>query len=300
MKSNNTGLGDVLFRVGNILFCVLFSLICLFPFYYIFINTISNNELVASGDILFWPQDLHISNYIQVAQIKGIFDATLVSIARTVIGTVTSVMSCAFLGYALSKQEYFMRKFWYRYFIVTMYFNAGLIPWYLNMKTWGLLNNFWAYIIPGIVAPFNMILIKTYVESIPASLEESAALDGAGYLTRFFVIILPLSKPILATVAVFTAVGQWNSFMDTVMLMTKGSDNYTLQYILYKYLSQVNSIAEIIKKNPSFAGMSAAQQITPTAVRFTVTAVTVLPIILVYPFFQRYFVKGIMIGAIKG
>lgn len=299
MNNNTNELSDRAFRVGNVLFCALFSLLCIFPFYYVFINTISNNELVAAGKILFWPQGLHLNNYIQVAQIKGIFSATLVSVARTVIGTVTSVLACAFLGYALSKKEFFMRGFWYRYFIITMYFNAGLIPWYLNMKFWGLTNNFWGYILPMVISPFNMILVKTYIESIPPSLEESAELDGAGYLKRFFSIVMPLSKPILATIAVFTAVTQWNSFMDTVMLMNKGKF-YTLQYILYKYLNEVNSLAEMMKRNPSFVNMSSAHQLTPVAVRFTITVVTVLPILLVYPFFQRYFVKGIMIGAVKG
>jgi ABC-type glycerol-3-phosphate transport system permease component len=145
-----------------------------------------------------------------------------------------------------------------------------------------------------------MILIKTFIESIPASLEESAEIDGAGYITRYVKLILPLAKPILATIAVFAAVGQWNSFMDTVYLMTD-SRYHTLQFILYRFLNETNRIADMMKRSSSVnAGMLLSQQLTPRGVHFAVTMVTLLPILLVYPFMQRYFVKGIMIGAIKG
>ena len=283
------------------IYCIygLFAFVCIFPFYYIVINTISNNEMVASGLVLFFPRGIHFDNYFQVFQIKGIYSAAFISLSRTVVGTLISVLSASFIGYAMTKREYWHRKFWYRFIIITMYFNAGLIPWYLTMRNLSLTNNFLAYVLPSLCGPFNMILVKTYIESIPASLEESSEVDGAGYLKRYFWIILPLAKPILATIAIFSAVGQWNSFMDTVFLMTKDS-LFTLQFILYKYLNSINSLAEMMKRNPTFTNASAATMLTPVAVRFTVSVVTVIPILLVYPFFQRFFVKGIMIGAVKG
>jgi putative aldouronate transport system permease protein len=184
--------------------------------------------------------------------------------------------------------------------IVTMYFSAGLIPWYMIMHVLRLNNNFLAYILPSLSQTFNMILVKTYIESLPASLEESAEIDGAGSLRRYFSIIVPLSTPILATIAIFSAVGHWNSYTDTVFLVTR-ENLYTLQYLLYRYLHEAESLTAVIRANPElyrFQDMS--KLLTPSAIRYTVSVVAVLPILCVYPFFQRYFVKGIMIGAVKG
>ena len=168
------------------------------------------------------------------------------------------------------------------------------------MKNLGLTNNFLAYIIPGIVSPFSLVLFKTYVESIPPSLEESAQLEGAGYMKRYFHLIIPLCKPIIATLAVFSAVGQWNSFTDTLFLMTD-TKLYSLQYTLSQYLNESNALAESLRQAAS-DGMQVnlSAVLTPTSVKMTVSMVAVIPILLVYPFFQRYFVNGIMIGAVKG
>jgi putative aldouronate transport system permease protein len=163
-----------------------------------------------------------------------------------------------------------------------------------------LTNNFMAYILPAIVSPFNVILVKTYVESLPASLEESAKLDGAGIIKILVSIIMPLIKPILATIAIFSAVGQWNSFIDTVFLMTK-QNNFTLQFVLYRYLNESTSLAKLLQTSQGAnmaKDMALAQ--TSTSVRMTVTMIVVLPVLMIYPIFQRYFVKGIMIGAVKG
>lgn len=295
MKKQKTGVFDVF----NITIFILLALICIFPFYYILINSVSANDLVSRGLIHFLPRNIHFNNYVQVFKIRGLFPAFLVSVARTFIGTLFSVASATFLGYAMTKQEFWMRKFWYRFIIVTMYLSAGIIPAYINVKNLGLLNNFWVYVLPALASPFNVILAKTYIESIPASLEESAELDGAGYLTRFFYVVLPLAKPIVATIAIFSAVAQWNSFMDTVMYMTK-NNFLTLQYILYKYLNEVNTLAQMMQNNASTVTNTAQLALTPASIRYTITAITVLPILLVYPFFQRYIVKGVMIGAVKG
>lgn len=292
---------DIVFHIINYAVFGLFTLICVYPFYYLFINTISNNDLSANGMINFLPREIHFKNYSDVIKIRGLGTALLVSIARTLIGTVCTVLASAFLGFMFTQQKMWGRKIWYRFIVITMYFNAGLIPMYITMKTLYLDNNFWVYIIPLIVQPFNIILVKTYVESIPASLQEAAEIDGAGVFTVFNKIILPTSKPILATIAIFSAVGQWNSFQDTLIYVTD-QKLYSLQYLLFCYINQATSLANLIKNSMGSSGnmMALATQQTPTSVRMTVTVFVVLPIIFIYPMFQRYFVKGIMIGAVKG
>ena len=292
--------GDIAFNIVNYTVFALITLACLFPFYYLFINTISNNEMVRLGQIQLIPKGIHFQNYVEVMKIDGIVDALFVSVARTVLGTLWTVGGSAFLGYLVTKQEMWLRKLWYRLIIITMYFSAGLIPWYMNLRMLGFLDNFWVYVIPGLVSPYNVILVKTFIEGLPQSLEESATLDGAGYTKVFFSVIMPLITPILATLCIFSAVGQWNSFTDTMMLMPSGK-YYTLQFLLYKYQNEASSLAALVRNtqdSSSLANLATKQ--TALSVRMTVAMVVTFPILLVYPFFQRYFVKGIMIGAVKG
>ncbi|WP_338555150.1 carbohydrate ABC transporter permease [Paenibacillus sp. KS-LC4] len=287
-----------LFSILNYTMFGLFTLLCIFPFYYLFINTISDNDLSSRGLILFFPEGIHFQNYLKVFHVQGLKLAMLVSVSRTVLGTILTVAASAFLGYLFTRSEMWGRKFWYRFLILTMYFNAGIIPWFITMKNLGLMNNFWAYILPGIVVPFNIILVKTFIESTPIALQESAQIDGAGYITIFYKIVMPLITPILATLAIFTAVGQWNSFTDTLFLVND-SKLFTLQFILYRYLNEANSLAEMMR-NSTVGQVSLSQMPTPMTIQTTVTIIVVAPILLVYPFFQRFFVKGIMIGAVKG
>ena len=278
-----------------------FTFICIYPFYYIFINTISANNLSERGKVLFWPIGIHFNNYISVLKIPGLFSALKISVARTVIGTFVTVFIAAFLGYMFTKESMWKRKFWYRFVVATMYFNAGIIPWYITMRNLHLTNNFWGYILPLAVSPFYIVLCKTFVESIPQELQDAAEIDGAGTLKIFFQIITPLIKPILATVAIFTAVNQWNAFQDTLLLVTD-KRLYTLQFTLYQYINQASSLKSLANSNASSAQMAAslAHSQTSTSIRMTVTIVVVAPIILIYPVFQKFFVKGIMIGAVKG
>lgn len=299
MVENRRSFGSIAFSAMNYLLFATFTLICILPFYYIFINTISDNSLSSSGQILFLPRGIHFSNYAEVFGIRGLWDAALISVARTVIGTALTLIGTSFLGYAFSRPEYWCRKMWYRFVIVTMYINAGIIPWFVTMKKLGMVNNFWAYVLPSIVAPFFVVLFKTYVEQIPSSLEESAQIDGAGYRIRFFRIILPLSTPILATIFLFTSVSQWNSFMDTLFLV-RSSKLYTLQFLLYEYLNEVNAVAASLRSSSQGQLMDPSRLLTATSIRMTISIVVVLPILFVYPFLQRYFVKGLMLGAVKG
>lgn len=290
---------DYLFDSANYLLFFLFTLSCVFPFYYIFINTISSSTEVVKGTITLWPKGLNIQNYINMMKVDDIGQAFIVTFGRTILGTALMVAASGFIGYLVTKKEMWHRKLWYRFIVITMYFNAGLVPWYMNMSMLGLTNSFMAYIIPGIVAPYNIILVKTYIESIPSELEESASIDGASYFQIFWKIIWPLSTPILATIAIFGAVGHWNSFTDSLILMQERSDLYTLQHLLYNYLNSASNLGGQISSGHD-ASSFISDMANSKVMKYTVSMVSVIPILLVYPFMQRYFEKGIMLGAVKG
>lgn len=292
--------GDILFEVLNYLIFTLFTIACIFPFYYLFINTISNNDMVSKGTINFIPRGIHFGNYLALLNVGDLSTAFLVSVARTLLGTTLMVMASALVGYLVTKQEMWGRKFWYRFLVITMYFNAGIIPVFLNMQMLGLTNSFWVYIIPGIVAPYNIILVKTYIESIPADLEESASIDGASHMTIFRKIIWPLCKPILATIAIFGAVGHWNSFTDSLIYMQSAPTLYTLQHRLYIYLNQASNLKSLMQSGGAVSEAAIQSALSGKIIKYTISMVTVIPILLVYPFMQRYFEEGIMLGAVKG
>ena len=296
-----TSKGDRTFQVINILIFAIFAIICAYPFYYLIINSISANDLSASGKVNFLPHGFQLENYVKVFQLNGLGTAAMVSLGRTVIGTICTVLASVYLGFMFTQQRMWHRKLWYRFMVITMYFNAGLIPMYMTMKTLHLTKSFWVYIIPAIVQPFNIIMAKTYVESIPPALQEAAEIDGAGTMTVFAKVILPTCKPIMATIAIWSAVGQWNSFQDTLIYITD-QKLYSLQYLLYTYLNQASSLATMVQQsggNVSAVANLATQQ-TPTSIRMTISVIVVLPILFVYPIFQKSFVKGIMIGSVKG
>ena len=292
---------DYIISISTYIIYTFFAFVCVYPFYYILINSVSANDLSERGKVLFYPLKFHLTNYIQVMKINGLVNSFKISILRTVIGTIFTVIVSGFLGYMFTKETVWKRKFWYRFVVATMYFNAGIIPWFITMRNLHLTNNFWAYIFPVAVQPFYIVLCKTFVESIPKELEEAAVIDGAGTLQIFFKVIIPVIKPIIATVAIFASVAQWNSFQDTLLLVTDPK-LYTLQFTLYQYINQASSLKALVNNSTSAAAMAAslAHAQTATSIRMTVSVIVVLPIICVYPIFQRYFTKGIMIGAVKG
>ena len=292
--------GDQVINVITYIVYALFAFVCVYPFYYLIINSISANNLSERGKVIFWPLEIHFTNYKNLSTIPGLTDAAIISVARTLVGTVLTVIIAAFLGYMFTRQTLWKRKLWYRFVVITMYFNAGIIPWYLAMKTIGMTNNFWGYIFPTVIQPFYIILCNTYCEGVPQALQDAAEIDGAGTLRIFFRIMLPVIKPILATIAIFAAVNQWNAFQDTLLLMTKRRDLDTLQYKLYQYITQASSIKISSSTTTTDIAGALATAATATSIRMTVTVVVVVPVMLIYPFFQRYFTKGIMIGAVKG
>ena len=283
-------------KIINIVCYILFTLItlvCFYPFYYLLICTISDSNLVEYGKIILIPKGINFDNYKDILELSNLGRAALVSLLRTVLGTLLSLLVTSYMAYFFTKGQMWGRKFWYRFCVVTMYFSAGLIPQYLTRKMLGLNDSFWVYILPTCVSAYNMILVKTSIENMPPSLEESAYLDGAGYFTRFVKIVLPLQKPILATIALFSAVGHWNDFLTTKIYITS-PELYTLQFLLHEMMNRINTVLEEMQYVNPTANFS------PTGVRMTLTLVIVLPIICVYPFIQKYYVKGIMIGAVKG
>ncbi len=294
--------GDRIISVFTYIIYAFFAFVCAYPFYYIIINSISANNLSERGKVLFWPLEVHFKNYTRLATIPGLMDAARISVLRTLVGTALTVITASFLGYMFTRETLWKRKLWYRFVAVTMYCNAGIIPWVLCMKNLGLANNFWGYILPTIIRPFHIILCKTYCEAVPKELQDAGEIDGAGTLRIFFSIMLPVIKPILATIAIFAAVDQWNSFQDNLLLMTNRPDLNTLQYMLFQYITQANSLKALVSNTTNSSAVMAglATAATATSIRMSVTVVVVLPVMLIYPFFQRFFTKGIMIGAVKG
>lgn len=288
-----------LFVALNYLFFVVLILLCIYPLWYILIASLSQS--VSGGGVLqfFVPQGFTLSNYVNVFKLEGIAAALGMSVLRTVVGTCFTVFTCMLLGYLFSKHQMPFRTFLYRMLVVMMYVSGGLIPTYLVIKSYQLTNSFWVYILPNVVMAYYVILIKTFVEQLPASVEESAMLDGAGTINIFLRIILPMSLPIIATIAVYAAVQQWNSWFDNHIYNYTNKNLTTLQYMLYNFLNQAEQLARQIASSTD-VNVDLSQMLTPRGVRMTVTVVTVVPVLFVYPFLQRYFVKGIMIGAVKG
>lgn len=284
-----------IFNILNMLLFTLIVIACLYPFYYVIIYSISMPN--QAYKVIIFPKGFSLQTYKTIFSLNDISGAFFISVARTLLGTTVTVIASSFFAYLMTKEEMFGRKIIYRFVIITMYLNAGLIPWYVTMKTYGLKDNFLLYIIPGAVSAYYMILIKTYIESLPAALEESARIDGAGYIRVFRSIIFPLSKPIVATVAIYAAVGQWNTWTDNYFLVNK-ANLQTLQMILYNYLNQAQNIANISAQ--ALTAGSAVVKITSMSIKMCITVIVTVPIICVYPFMQRYFVKGIMMGAVKG
>ena len=285
---------DMLFVFCNTVFMILFVIMTLYPVLNTLAISFNDGTDALRGGIYLWPRKWTLKNYTTVLQKNNLITGTIVSVARTVIGTVLALFSNAILAFIVSRKRFLFRKQLSLFWVITMYVNGGMIPVFLLYKSLGLTNSFWVYVIPGMLNAFNMLVIRTYMNGIPDSLEESAQLDGAGYTTIFLKSISPLCKPVYATVALFVAVGQWNSWFDA-MLYNRMSDNLTtLQYELMKLLSSVTNQSGSVETMKNAVGT-----VTPASVRAAATIVTMLPIICLYPFLQKYFVTGMTLGGVK-
>jgi putative aldouronate transport system permease protein len=300
-SARNSSIGDRIFDVSNYIFMFILMIITLYPFVNMFALSFNDANDSVRGSIYLWPREWTLRNYEYVFNESDVFYATFVSAARTIIGTIVSVFCTAMLAYTISRPEYILKKFISVVFIFTMYFSGGLIPTYLLTKELGLLNSFWVYIIPGIIGVFNMIVIRSFIEGLPDGIMESAKMDGAGDFTTFTRIVLPLTVPALATVSLFVAVYQWNSWFDVFLYNSSRLDLSTLQYELVKILSTSNTALNSGSAADAYANAQGNKTVvTPTTVRATMTIVASVPIIMVYPFLQKYFVNGLVVGGVKG
>ena len=285
---------DKIFVVLNTLFMIAFVVITLYPVLNTLAISLNDGTDALRGGIYLLPRKFTLKNYITVLQKNNLLTGAYITVLRTIFGTVTALFANAILAFIVSRKRFLFKRSLSLFWVITMYVNGGMIPAFLLYKNLGLTNSFWVYVIPGMVSAFNMLVIRTYMAGIPDSLEESAQLDGAGYMTIFLKIISPLCKPVYATVALFVAVGQWNSWFDAMLYNRMSPEFTTLQYELMKLLSSVTnqgSSAEAMK--------NAIGSVTPTSVRAAATILTMLPIICLYPFLQRYFVTGLTIGGVK-
>lgn len=295
------GLADRLFDIFNIVFMILLVVVTLYPFINMLAMSFNDANDSIRGGIYLWPRVWTLHNYEYIFNESSIYGATLISILRTVVGTAVSVFCTAMLAYTVSRQEYVLRKFVTMAFVFTMYFSGGLIPGYLLIRELGLINSFWVYIFPGIIGVFNMIVIRSFIEGLPDGILESAKIDGAGDFTTFIRIVLPLTVPALATVSLFVAVAQWNSWFDVFLYNSSNINLSTLQYELMKILQTSNTAANSMTAADQFAsGQGGTATVTPTSIRATMTIIASVPIIMVYPFLQKYFVKGMTVGGVKG
>ncbi|RIX60286.1 carbohydrate ABC transporter permease [Paenibacillus nanensis] len=293
----------LLFHTFNYLIMLFVVVVTLYPFLNTLAISFNSGVDTTRGGIYIWPRVWTLKNYEAVFLTGKVFDAFWVSVARTVIGTAVSVFLTAMLAYTISRKEYMFRKPVTLIFVLTMYFSAGLIPSYFLIKDLHLLNNFLVYILfpgagAGLISAFNMLVVRTYIYTLPESLVESAKMDGASDFKVFMSIILPLCAPVLATISLFTAVGQWNSWFDTFIFASSRQELSTLQYELMKLLSSsMNSNA-----NPNMSSTAArdlATMVTPLSIRAAITIVASVPILIVYPFLQRHFVAGLQLGSVK-
>ncbi|NLW59293.1 MAG: carbohydrate ABC transporter permease [Firmicutes bacterium] len=285
-------------------FVVYTTLICLvIVTLYPFLNTLAvsfNDALDSSkGGIHLWPRKFTLYNYRSLLTRNQIYNAALISVLRTVLSTLFCTFSTAMVAYTLSRKEFVLRKIISFIYVLTMYIDGGLIPTYFLMRNLGLTNNFWVYVLPGLVTAFNLIVIRTYINGLPESLIESARVDGAGEFTIFVKIVLPLCKPVLATIALFVAVANWNSWFDTFLYNSSNPKLSTLQYELMKVLQSANSMTGSLEQALAQAATGSVNTITPRAIRATMTVIVTVPIAVVYPFLQRYFVHGLTLGGLK-
>ncbi len=283
---------------------VFLFIVTLYPFANMIAYSLNDATDSLKGGIDLLPRKLTLYNYQRLFRDDTIFNATIISVLRTLVGSFSTTACCFTVAYVLSRKEFFLMKFVTRFFIFTMFFSSGLIPYYMLMKSFGLVGTFWVYIVPPLVSAWNILLMRSYItQNIPDSLVEAARIDGANEFVTLARVVFPLSLPVIAVIILFTGVGQWNSWFDVFIYNNTKKELSTLQFELQVMLSKTMGTS-------SSAGMAASasqansaggvQTITPQAMRAAMTIVATLPILAAYPFLQRYFISGLTLGGIKG
>lgn len=293
--------GDRLLQIFIYAVLLFLGFIMLYPFWNAGVISLNNGMDTARGGITFWPRKFSLMNYKMVFENESLLRSFIVTILRTGIGTLLSVFFTAVFGYGMSKKELVGRKFYMIFSITTMYFSGGLIPSFLLMRSLHLMNNFWVMVLPGIISVYNMIIFRTFFEELPAGLEESAKIDGCNSIHTFFRIVLPISGPVFATISLFTAVGHWNSWFDAAIYIND-QKLQPIQTILNQILNSNSLDALRAKGNIGAAGdyLNKTMEVTPKALQMATMMVLTIPIMCIYPFLQKYFTKGVLIGSIKG
>lgn len=286
-----------IFDVVLVLVMIVIAVVTIYPFLNVLAISFNDATDTVKGGIHILPRQFTLQNY------KEIFEGNsklprglLISVLRTVIGTATGVIASAMVAYTLSRREFVFNKLVTIIFVLTMYISGGLIPEYMVIRQLGLINNFAVYILPGLISTFNVIVIRSFIDGLPPALNESAMIDGANDFIIFSKIVLPLCLPVIATVALFIAVGQWNSWFDTYLYARSNDGLTTLQYELMKVMDNAAAGAKVDPNNPL---LQSASGVNPESIKMAITMVATVPILMVYPFVQKYFVTGMTLGAVK-
>ncbi|NLG37587.1 MAG: carbohydrate ABC transporter permease [Clostridiales bacterium] len=296
MTKIHKSVGDRIFDSFNVIFILIFSFIMVYPFINQMALSLNEGADASRGGIYFLPRKFTLANYQYMLQNTNLARTAVMSVLRVLVGTSTCLLCTGLLSYVVTVQSFSGRRFLRMVFLITMYFGGGLIPFYLLIVRLHLLETFTIYWLPSLVAPYYMLIIASYMQNLPESLSESARLDGASELLIFFRIIVPISLPVFASIAIFSGVGHWNSWFDSLLYNPSGKFD-TLQVILRKLLLQVELLQDL--QSEQLASQK-YRSLTPATARAATAMIVTIPIILIYPFLQRYFITGITLGAVKG
>ena len=277
---------------------VLLAFIMIYPLWYCVAGSLNEGMDYLRGGVFLWPRKWTLANYKAVFLDSAILNAFWVTIWKCLVGTITSVLCTAMVAYAITRPKLRLKKLYIPFIMLTMFFSGGLIPYFILIVDLGLYDSFWVYVIPTMFSAYNMIIIQSFMRELPSELIESAKLDGASEYRIFFQMILPLSKPVLATIALFTVVTHWNSYFDS-MMYTSSQELQTIQLFLKKVITDP-SVSRGLGSAATIAIPDQAATLTPQVVKLATMVVTALPVVCIYPFLQRYFVKGVTVGAVKG
>jgi putative aldouronate transport system permease protein len=292
---------DVIFDTINYLLLIFLCVATLYPFLNTLAISLNDATDAIRGNIYLWPREFSWRNYEMILKENtNIGSALFISAAIAVAGAGTSVFACLMIAYTLSRRDFVLRRFFIKFLVLTMYFSGGMIPVYLLMRSLGLINNFLVYILPGMVGAYNVMVMRSYIEGIPESLVEAAKIDGASEYRILFTIIMPLSLPVIATIILFVAVGQWNSWIDTMLYCSSRQELSTLQFELQKLLSSTRTMTSATADSAEALGLLEKGIVTPNSLRAAMTIIATVPILFSYPFLQKYFVQGLTLGGVKG
>ncbi|MDX8362370.1 MULTISPECIES: carbohydrate ABC transporter permease [Bacillaceae] len=294
-KLNRRTKSEYIFDTFNLLLMLFICFITIYPIWYVIVNSLNDGVDAMQGGIYWWPREFTLENYAAVFSNQGIVTSFGVTIAKTVIGTIAHVFFTAMVAYAFSRKDLTGRKIYMFIGVVTMFFNGGLIPYFLLIRDIGLFDNFLVYIIPTLFNFFHLIIFVSFFKQLPPSLEEAAKIDGANDFMIFIKVIIPLSMPVIATIALFQGVYQWNDYFAGVIFVNN-PDLQPIQTYLYRVVAESSS-NQMLANAP---GGITTRTVTSQSIKLATMVVTTLPIVLVYPFLQKYFVKGMLIGSVKG